>query len=285
VIEETDLEDGVTNSYYKAEGGVHGQDRDVSKFWKKSNIRIASFGFENQTASDSCMPLRVLSYDGASYRSQLLSENKDKDDDDNANANNNQKYPIVTLVLHFGKYHWKSPRTLYECLAIPKVLEPYVNDYKINVFEISYLTEEQVNMFKSDFKIVADFFVQTRKNANYCPKPEEITHVREVLDLLRVFTGDDRFEKTYNSLQNKEVITMCDVVDKFIEKGIMINKKDMILEMAEAGEPIEKIVRYTKVSEKSVKEVLKQEQAKKSTSDQKHSELTNLFSEPNQSTK
>ena len=43
--------------------------------------------------------------------------------------------------------------------------EPYVNDYKINLFQIAYLTYEQVNLFQSDFKVVADYFVQKRGKA------------------------------------------------------------------------------------------------------------------------
>ena len=34
----------------------------------------------------------------------------------------------------------------------------YVADIKINVFEIAYLSDEQLNRFHSDFRIVADLF-------------------------------------------------------------------------------------------------------------------------------
>ena len=74
-------------------------------------------------------------------------------------------YPVVTLVLYFGEKHWKKPLSLKECLNIPDRLEPFVNDYRINLFEISWLKEKQVQMFTSDFKIVADYFVQMRGTA------------------------------------------------------------------------------------------------------------------------
>lgn len=45
-----------------------GMARDVAKRWKNGNIRVACIGFENQTASDPNMPLRVMGYDGAEYR-------------------------------------------------------------------------------------------------------------------------------------------------------------------------------------------------------------------------
>ena len=51
---------------------------------------------------------------------------------------------------------------------------PYVNDYHMNLFEIAWLTDEQVEMFRSDFKIVADYYVQMRKNKDYVPSKQII---------------------------------------------------------------------------------------------------------------
>lgn len=59
--------------------------------------------------------------------------------------------------------YWKGPRTLFECLELLEEIKPYVNGYRMNLYEIAYLSEEQVQMFTSDFKIAADYFVQMRK--------------------------------------------------------------------------------------------------------------------------
>ena len=56
------------------------------------------------------------------------------------------------------------PRSLLECLDIPEPLKPYVNDYPLHIFEIAQLTEEQVERFQSDFRIIADYFVQLRRH-------------------------------------------------------------------------------------------------------------------------
>ena len=57
------------------------------------------------------------------------------------------------------------------------------------------LTEEQISRFRSDFKIVANFFVQKRKNKDYIPDdPTEIKHIDEVLKLLQVMTGDEHYK-------------------------------------------------------------------------------------------
>ncbi|MBR1742501.1 MAG: transposase, partial [Lachnospiraceae bacterium] len=61
-----------------------------------------------------------------------------------------------------------------------------MSDYRINVFEIAWLREEQVKLFRSDFKIVADYFVQMRKNNHYIPSEETILHVDEVLKMMAV---------------------------------------------------------------------------------------------------
>ena len=72
VIKEDELEPAVTRSMIKADDKLHEQERDVSKFWKNGEIRISLLGFENQTKKDALMPLRVISYDGAAYKQQLL---------------------------------------------------------------------------------------------------------------------------------------------------------------------------------------------------------------------
>ena len=210
VLSADELEDQAPRAYYKVDGRIHEIERDVAKRWKNGNIRVACIGFENQTASDSNMPLRVMGYDGAEYRAQLASDQENL-------------YPVVTLVLYFGHERpWSGPLTLKERLDIPKVFEPYVNDYKINLFQIAYLKHEQVELFQSDFKVVADYFVQKREKGDYVPSAQVLKHVQETLQLLSIMTNDHRFEEVYNEAvdgQKGEVRNMCDVLDKVENKG------------------------------------------------------------------
>jgi hypothetical protein len=123
------LEQSVTQSYYSLEGHIHGQDRDIAKYWLSGKFRVAFLGIENQTRIDRYMPMRVMGYDGAVYRGQLAGKGKKK------------CYPVITLVLYFGyEKRWKKNIYLHECFDIPKGLVPYVNDYKINLFEIAFLS-------------------------------------------------------------------------------------------------------------------------------------------------
>lgn len=209
IVKEESLKETKVKSQYKAEAGkLHEQERDVAKYWQDGNALVAICGLENQTVEEKYMPLRVFSYDGASYRRQLLSENDE-----------NPIVPVVSLVLHFGMKEWSSPHNLKGVIDIPKELEPYVNDYKANIFNIAFLDDETVQMFQSDFRIVADFFVQKRKNKDYVPDEHKIKHVDEMLKLLQVLTGDDRYNVKFSEAEKKEDIKMCDVMEKAVNKG------------------------------------------------------------------
>ncbi len=208
---------------------------------------------ENQTEPDVNMPLRISSYDGAAYKEQLLNDER------------KERYPIVTLVLYFGSKHWNKPKTLYERLTISDELKPFVSDHKANIFEISFLSQNQVNLFKSDFKIVADYFVQLRTKKNYVPSNSIIKHVTEVLRLLRILTGDDRFTPDAKLINSKgKSVTMCEVLDRIenrgIEKGIEKGKisafaelvKDGILTLKQAAERMGMSVAKFKAAMKEV---------------------------------
>jgi len=117
LIDENDLVAETPRSIYKADGKLHEQERDVAKYWQNGTIRIALFGFENQTEPDADLPLRLFSYDGAAYRAQLLTD-KEKKSGEEPN-----RYPVVTLALYFGyKKRWNKPTTLLERLKTPDAL-------------------------------------------------------------------------------------------------------------------------------------------------------------------
>ena len=210
VIKEDELEDATPYSMYKIDDKLHEQERDCAKYWKKQKIRIALCGFENQTVQDRKMPLRVIGYDGAAYRAELTDDTQ------------NELYPVITLVLYFGETHWTAPKLLSECMNVDKRLRPFFKDYGINVIEVSFMTEEQVAQFNSDFRIIADFFRQSRLG-HYSPSQDDIHHADEVFKLMSVLTKDKRFDETYNnykSMNNGECggVAMCKVLDDLINE-------------------------------------------------------------------
>lgn len=248
VINEKDLEADTTKSMFKADGKIHEQERDVSKFWKNGEIRISILGIENQTAQDSDMPLRVISYDGASYKQQLLDTNQKK------------RYPVATLVLYFGtEEKWSKAKHLYDCFEVPEKLKSFVNDYKINVFNIAFLSSKTIAMFKSDFKIIAEYFRAKRLNQKYKGSKEKLKHANETLKMFSALTGDDSFEKVYNEGNFKKGgITMCDVVERIRNDGRTEEKERIIMNLIESNAgTIEQIAAWVKLPVKEVQKIAK----------------------------
>ena len=172
------------------------------------------------------MPLRVIGYDGSSYRDEI---NQDKIVIDEATGKKHkirhERYPVVTIVLYFGKTPWKKPLRLYDVLKISDELKPFVSDYKINLIDVPRLTGEQVEKFTSDFQIIADYFVQLSKNKHYVPKDKTIKHTDSFLKLMSVLTHDNKYVEMGRELSHdKEGINMCEVLDKVEARGKAIGE-------------------------------------------------------------
>lgn len=256
IVDKDSLSEANLISQYKAETGrQHEQERDVAKYWEDGNVRIALCGLENQTKEEKYMPLRVIGYDGASYRQQLLKENEGK-----------KIVPVTTLVLYYGTTKWKSPKNLKGVIHMNAQIEPFVNDYKVNVFNIAFLDEETLQKFTSDFRIVADFFVQKRKNEDYQPNAQTIIHVDAVLKFLKSMTGDSRYEIKFSQEEKERGVSMCNVIDKAenkgiekgIKKGIEIGKLDAYFDMVlDGGMTLKKVSFKMNMSEEAILEKFK----------------------------
>ena len=255
IVKEEDLQETGLNSQYKADDGkLHEQERDVARYWKRGNVKIALCGLENQTGVDNDMPLRIMNYDGASYRSQLLT--------------GKERYPVVTLVLYFGNRPWNGPVSLYEALDIPEELKPYVSDHRMNVVEVASLSEEVVKKFQSDFRIVADFFTRWRKTPDFIPENRKIRHVDELMKFLDVFSHDDRFYKTAVLLkeEGKEVASMCDVLDRIEAKGRTEGREEgrvqgrtrVFVNMIRRGFSVEDAMSLAEITEEQAERALKE---------------------------
>ncbi len=246
LIEENDLKTDTKDSMFKADGKIHEQERDVSKFWKNGEIRISILGFENQTVPDKDMPLRVISYDGASYKQQLL-DKKTK-----------QRYAVTTIVLYFGtKEKWSTPKNLLGCFKVPDELKPFVNDYKINVFDIAWLSNKVIDMFQSDFKIVAKYFQTVRLKKDYKGSNEEIRHVDALLKMLSALTGDKSYEEVYNNCNFIEGgVTMEGFIEKYMNKGRTEAQKSIVRNLIESNAgTIEQIAEWVKLPVEEVKKI------------------------------
>lgn len=225
VIAPDELENHFTIAGYESKGKLRSMERDVSKHWKKGAIRLACIGLENQTTADADMPLRIIAYDGAEYKRQLL-------------GNSPERYPVITLVLYFGtERKWKRPRSLLERIKVAEELKPFVNDYKIHVFEIASLTPEQVKLFQSDFHVIADYLTQMKRQQAYTPSKQQLAHPEETFQMMKQLTGNKDYEKLLLPEEGGPV-TMYDALAEAkkegIAQGIVQGKREMYDALAEA---------------------------------------------------
>ena len=265
VVHPRSLQDATTVSQYKFDDKLHEQERDVAKFWKKGNIRLALCGLENQTKIDKDMVLRVIGYDGAVYRGQLT-EGKNK----------RHRYPVITLVLYFGSQRWNKYTTLLERLKVPEGLEKYVNDYKINVVEVAYLDDETIEKFQSDFKDVAKFFVAQRTGRKVEFSSRELKHVDEILKLLQAVSKEDDIT---NLFRDEEIdkggkVKMGNLFKRYKNEGIREGRAEgrvegrvegraeergnVAMEMIKEKTPISMIQKFTKLSLEQLQKLSKE---------------------------
>lgn len=238
-ISEDSLENAIVHSAYHGSKAFRELERDIAKNWLDNDIRISLIGIENQSKAENDIPLRIIGYDGASYRDQIRYEKDNK----GLRKKTVDACPVVTLVLYFGyTERWNKAKTVHEALGdklLPE-LKPFVSDYKINIFEIAWLTPDQVKEFNSDFRYVADYFVQMRMTGTYIGSNEEMKHVREVLQLMSQLTGDDRFTNAIGEIdrngQEGGIKTMRSAIDIYWEKGIEQGIEQGIEKGIEQGE-------------------------------------------------
>ena len=217
LIKEDELEAAGVTTGYVFEDALRAQERDVCKHWKKENVQLALFGIENQSDIDRDMPLRIIGYDGAAYRGQLAVDTKQNR---HLNRNHRVRYPVVSVVIYYGQNRWNRPLGLKDVLQVPEGLENFVSDYKMNVMDLRRLSRETVDLFKSDFWFVADYFWQLENTGEYHGNNLGFKHVEEVMNLFRFTLKDERlnpeeFQKSGQELPKN----MNSMVDTWIAEG------------------------------------------------------------------
>jgi len=193
VVKEDELLDIPSWSQYKGDDSRYRfQDRDVVKLWKKQGIVISLIGIENQDIPDEDMVFRILSYDGASYRTQLAEKasRKRRNFESAKNIEIEEKsdiFPVITFVIYYGEEEWKHKITLCERLKLEGTITKYVSDYKVNLIDLKKMTEDDINKFKKDFRLLADYLAN---GSNHTSESTELNHPEEICELILKLTGE-----------------------------------------------------------------------------------------------
>lgn len=198
----------VESIYEREDGALRNQYNDVSKYEiHHGKIRLR-YTLENQTKPDYKMLLRKAGYEGAIYREQY-------DETDT--------YPLITLVLYWGEENWHPSLGMHDYFRRKKIPEKawqYIDNTKLYVYSMRKLPLEIRQRFRSDMRIIVDYLAESKA---YEPTDREIRNIDDVMRLLYELTGDTGFINRIAELQDRqkkgEKITMCEVIDKFVERG------------------------------------------------------------------
>ena len=217
IVKQEELLPAPTESIYNADGNnVRNQFQDVSMYVLQNGQTRLQYLLENQTKTERRHVLRKAGYQGAIYRKQYDSKNL---------------YPVVGIVLYWGKAHWRSPLSLKKLLLssgsamypMTEELGDFWDDIKLHVYEMAHLSAEVRGRFRSDMRVIVDYLAEGK---NYQPTDQKLIHVEAFLRMLRALTGDIRYEQLVNEFQDREEIGMCELLDKYesigMEKGMDI---------------------------------------------------------------
>ena len=130
---------------------------DKVKTWRGQHLAILPL--ETQTYIDYRMVLRVMQEEVSAYEKQrkkyldnirLMGEKLEGDEFLSAMKKEWKFTPVVPLVIYLGKDKWDAASTLYELVDINDILKPFINNYRLNLYD--YHNETDFTKFKTENK-------------------------------------------------------------------------------------------------------------------------------------
>ncbi|MBR0203414.1 MAG: hypothetical protein IJQ56_03510, partial [Synergistaceae bacterium] len=119
------------------------------------------------------------------------------------------------------KRRWRKNKSLLECLDIPPELDGLIEDRKINVIELAWLSDEKEKTLKSDLRFVVRTLKQLRLtgHADY-DSLYELKHFEDGLRVLMALTGHDKlFEEAILKYREGGRKNVVDFVGGIYRKG------------------------------------------------------------------
>ena len=133
---------------------------DKIRKWRRRYVSVMVL--ESQSYVDYRMVFRVMEAEVIGYDKQRKETNRQNlkagiklvGDEYPSGMKKGQKFiPIITLVLYLGKKKlWDGARSLHEMLEMDEVVKPFVNDFKLNLFD--YHEWKEYSKFKTENRLL-----------------------------------------------------------------------------------------------------------------------------------
>ena len=101
----------------------------------------------------------------------------------------------------------------------------YINNYKIHVIEVAWLTDEERQRLTGDFRILADAVFEQRTTGKILGSKRRIRHVKALLAALSAITGNPHFEEIQFENIKEEKVTMRNLMEDYNQKLIDLGDK------------------------------------------------------------
>ena len=203
--------------------------RDVLKLALKTDGKAAYciLGVENQTEVHTAMPIRNMLYDAMTLTEQVAATAKshkaahnhgnDKAEFLSGFHRDDKVLPVITLVVYWGADDWDAPVTLREMYpeGVDESILKYATDYKMNLISPAKMTDQQLDVFRSDLKAVLKFIKHSKDkkelaalvNGNQDYKSLD----RLAAQTISVCSGQD-----FNFPVGEERIDVCKAIDDMV---------------------------------------------------------------------
>ena len=205
---------------------------------------------ENQNKIHYAMPVRDMLYDAISYSSQvkeIAQKHRKMHDRSGSGAEflsgmhkDDKLMPVVTLVVYLGQDFWDGPLNLHSMFSIyDENILKFVPDYKINLLAPISMTEQDINLFKSDFLELAAF-IRCGRDKNALKKlVESDDRYRHMNPLTADIANSVTNSKLKLTANEKGEVDMCIAITEMRkeshEEGILVGRREGILEGRREG--------------------------------------------------
>ena len=203
--------------------------RDVLKLALKTDGKAAYciLGVENQSKVHTAMPVRNMLYDAMTLAEQVAAAASSHKDAHNRGKDSveylsgfhreDKLMPVITLVIYWGADEWDAPVTLREMYpeGLDERILHYANEYKVNLISPAQMTDEQLDVFRSDLKAVLKFIKHSRDKqelANLVNNNQDY----KSLDRLAAQTISVCSGQNFNFPVGEERIDVCKAIDDMV---------------------------------------------------------------------
>ena len=242
--EELETEDSVMASY---RGKNNGKKIICDKVRKWKGRYVSIMVLENQSYVDYRMVLRVMESEVIGYDKQRKEANRRNlergikltGDEYPSGMKKGQKFnPIITLVIYLGKEKlWDGARSLYEMLEMDEEVKPFVNDFRLNLFD--YHSWKDFSRFKTANRLLFEALSSgnsvKRMKETLQNNPDfgklDMESAKAISGMLGVKINIEKIKS--EDEEGRVVYNMCKAFDDHKEEGRREGKREGELEMVQ----------------------------------------------------